>query len=61
MFTPIYIVRRPHQGQLYSRALVFGGGQAPKHFAAKTRKRQVRCGGIALCSDTCTHWYLCPL
>ena len=34
-------IRRPDQGELYSRALVFGGGQAPKHFTAETRKTQV--------------------
>ena len=34
--------RRPGQGQLCSKALVFGGGCAPKNFTAESRKKEVR-------------------
>lgn len=33
--------RRPGQGELYSKALVFGGGAAPKNFTAESRKKEV--------------------
>ena len=33
--------RRPNQGELYSKALVFGGGAAPKDFTAESRKKEV--------------------
>ncbi|CAL5218970.1 g724 [Coccomyxa viridis] len=34
--------RRPDQGQLCSKALVFGGGCAPKNFTAESRRKEVR-------------------
>ena len=33
--------RRPNQGKLYSKALVFKGGAAPKNFTAESRKKEV--------------------
>lgn len=33
--------RRAGQGELYSKALVFGGGCAPKNFTAESRKKEV--------------------
>ena len=33
--------RRPNQGELFSKALVFGGGAAPKDFTAESRKKEV--------------------
>lgn len=34
--------RRPGQGELYSKALVFGGGSAPKQHDAASRRNEVR-------------------
>ena len=33
--------RRAGQGELYSKALVFGGGSAPKNFTVESREEQV--------------------
>ena len=33
--------RRPGQGELCSKTLVFGGGCAPKNFTAESRKKEV--------------------
>lgn len=48
-------IRRPDQGELYSRALVFGGGQAPKHFTAETRKTQVSSSRFRQRVRECSH------
>jgi len=40
--------RRPGQGELCSKALVFGGGCAPKSFTAKSRQKEVRADGLKL-------------
>lgn len=34
--------RRPGQGELYSKALVFGGGSAPKQHDAASRRKEAR-------------------
>ena len=34
--------RRPGQGELYSKALVFGGGSAPKQHNAASRRKEAR-------------------
>ena len=44
--------RRPDQGNLCSKALVFGGGCAPKNFTAESRRKEVR-GPTSLCPSTC--------
>ena len=50
--------RRPGQGELYSKALVFGGGSAPKQHDAASRRKEVRpawllqavCPALRLCA-----------
>ena len=44
--------RRPDQGQLCSKALVFGGGCAPKNFTAESRRKEV-CGLTPLSCSAC--------
>ena len=40
--------RRPGQGELCSKALVFGGGCAPKSFTVESRQKEVRVNGLNL-------------
>ncbi len=44
--------RRADQGELCSKALVFGGGCAPKNFTAESRRKEV-CGATPLYPSAC--------